>query len=83
MVELNGVGGRIPLLVGTPADIADELQSWVAETDVGGFNLSYAVMPGSYVDIVDLVITELQRRGIYKTDYAPGHAAGEVFGRHA
>lgn len=81
VVEHNGIGGRGPLLVGTPADVADELQSWVAETDVDGFNLSYAVMPGSYVDVVDLVIPELRRRGVYKTDYASGTLRAKIHGQ--
>lgn len=83
VVEHNGIGGRGPLLVGTAADIADALQSWVEETDVDGFNLSYAVMPETYVDFVDLVVPELQRRGVYKTDYAPGTLRTKLHGQDA
>ena len=81
VVEHNGIGGRGPLFVGTPADVADEMQSWVSETDVDGFNLSYAVMPGSYLDVVDLLVPELQRRGVYKTDYAPGTLRAKIHGQ--
>ena len=41
-------------------------------TDVDGFNLAYAVTPESFADFVDLVVPELQRRGIYKRDYRSG-----------
>ena len=66
------IGGRSPVLVGSPTEIADALQAWVAETDVDGFNLAYVVTPGTFTDMIDLVIPELQRRGAYKTAYAPG-----------
>ncbi len=74
------IGGRGPVLVGSFTEIADELQSWVAETDVDGFNLAYAVTPETFVDIVDLVVPELQRRGVYKLDYTPGTLREKLFG---
>jgi alkanesulfonate monooxygenase len=75
------IGGRGPVVVGSPAEVADELQSWVAETDVDGFNLAYAVMPDTFCDFVDLVVPELQRRGVYKIQYAPGTLRGKLQGR--
>jgi FMN-dependent oxidoreductase (nitrilotriacetate monooxygenase family) len=73
------IGGRGPVLVGAPTEVADELQAWVAETDVDGFNLAYAVTPETFTDIVDLVVPELQRRGVYKLDYAPGTLREKLF----
>jgi alkanesulfonate monooxygenase len=72
IVAHNGIGGRGPLFVGTPADIADEMEAWVNGADVDGFNLSHAFVPETFADFADLVVPELQRRGIYKQDYAPG-----------
>ncbi len=43
MADWVGIGGFGPLLVGSTETVADELQSWVEETDVDGFNLAYAV----------------------------------------
>jgi len=80
IIEHNGIGGRGPVIVGSPAEIADELQSWVAETDIDGINLSYAVTPGGYQDFAELVVPELQRRGVYKTEYAPGTLREKIFG---
>lgn len=68
----GGIGGLGPVSVGDAREIADDLQSWVDETDVDGFNLAYAVTPETFVDVVELVVPELQRRGVYQTDYAPG-----------
>ncbi|WP_342726477.1 LLM class flavin-dependent oxidoreductase [Bradyrhizobium sp. B097] len=80
IIEHNGIGGRGPVIVGSPAEVADELQAWVDETDINGFNLSYAVTPGGYRDFAELVVPELQRRGVYKTEYAPGTLREKIFG---
>ena len=66
------LGGRYPALVGSAAQVADELESWVAETGIDGFNLARTVTPECYEDFIDLVIPELQSRGSYKTAYADG-----------
>jgi alkanesulfonate monooxygenase len=52
----------------------------VAETDIDGFNMAYAVTPETFSDIVDLVVPELQRRGVYKLDYASGTLREKLFG---
>ena len=55
-------------MVGDAATVADELQGWMDDTGIDGFNLSRIVMPESYEDFVDIVVPELQNRGIYKTE---------------
>jgi alkanesulfonate monooxygenase SsuD/methylene tetrahydromethanopterin reductase-like flavin-dependent oxidoreductase (luciferase family) len=57
------------LLVGTPKQVADELERWMDEADLDGFNIIPIVQPGSFVDFVDLVVPELQKRGRMHTDY--------------
>ena len=59
--------------------MADELESWVNEVGVDGFNLSRTVTPESYEDFIDLVIPELQNRGSYKTAYAEGSLRHKLF----
>jgi len=66
------IGGRGPVVVGSPGEVADEMQAWMAATGVDGFNLAYAVTPETFSDFVEPVVPELQRRGVYKTEYAPG-----------
>ena len=80
LAEHVAIGGRGPLIVGSPAQVADELQSWVAETGIDGFNLAYAVTPESFSDFVEFVILELQRRGAYKTEYRPGALREKLYG---
>jgi alkanesulfonate monooxygenase len=75
------IGGRSPVVIGSGAEVAQQLQEWVEETGVDGFNCAYAVTPGSFADIADLVVPELQERGAFKRDYAPGTFREKLFGR--
>lgn len=62
LAEEIGIGGRGPVLVGSPAEVADELERWVDEADVDGFNLAYVTTPGTFVDFAKFVVPELRRR---------------------
>jgi len=73
------LGGRYALIVGSPQQVADALEAWVRETDIDGFNLTRTVTPESFEAFVDLVIPELQTRGSYKQDYAPGSLREKLF----
>lgn len=70
IAEFVGLGGGGPVLVGTPAMIADELERWMEEGDLDGFNIADPVPPVTLRDFVDLVVPELQRRGRMWTAYA-------------
>ena len=72
LAEHNAIGGRGPVFVGTPTQVADEMEAWMDTTDIDGFNLSYAITPGAYIDFADLVVPELQTRGRYKKAYTEG-----------
>jgi long-chain alkane monooxygenase len=66
--------------VGSAEEIADELQSWVEDTDIDGFNLSRVITPEGLEDFVDLVVPLLQERGVYKRDYTEGTLREKLFG---
>jgi long-chain alkane monooxygenase len=70
-----------PVAVGTGAEVADQIQEWVAATDADGLNLWHVITPGSYADFADHVVPELQRRGVYRTRYEPGTLRHKLFGR--
>ncbi|MBS0240793.1 MAG: LLM class flavin-dependent oxidoreductase [Proteobacteria bacterium] len=57
------------VLYGTPTRIADTLQEWFEEGLADGFMIQPAYFPGAFDDFVDLVVPELQRRGLYRLDY--------------
>ncbi|WP_327439165.1 LLM class flavin-dependent oxidoreductase [Pseudomonas donghuensis] len=79
LLEQHALGGRYITLIGSPTQVADALESWIAETGLDGFNLARTVTPESYVDFIDLVIPELQRRGSYKTAYEQGSLREKLF----
>lgn len=58
-----------PLVIGTPADVADMMEAWFRGGAADGFNVMPAWLPGSLDDFVDLVVPELQRRGLFRTAY--------------
>lgn len=56
-------------IVGAPGEIADRLEEWFVGHGADGFNVMPPVLPGGLDDFVDLVIPELQRRGLFRRDY--------------
>ena len=79
LAALSRAGARSPFVVGSPQDVADELIAWADETDVDGFNLFRLVAPESLEAFVDLVVPELQSRGVYKTAYRDGTLREKLF----
>jgi FMN-dependent oxidoreductase (nitrilotriacetate monooxygenase family) len=57
------------VLCGTPRRIADTLEEWFVEEAADGFNILPPYFPGAFADFVDLVVPELQRRGLFRREY--------------
>ncbi len=55
---------------GSPTTIADHIEEWVTTGAADGFNVTFADMPESMIMFCDHVIPELQRRGVFQTEYA-------------
>jgi FMN-dependent oxidoreductase (nitrilotriacetate monooxygenase family) len=69
LCQLNaGPRGHV-LICGTPRQVADLMEQWFTGGAADGFNVMPAWLPGSLTDFVDLVVPELQRRGLYRTAY--------------
>ena len=69
-VEVSGRGtlNEGPRFVGTPVQIADQMEEWFGSA-CDGFVIAAAYTPGSYEDFVRLVVPELQRRGLHRREY--------------
>lgn len=74
------IGGLGPVLVGGPQKVADMLEKWVDEGGVDGFNLAYAITPGTTTDFIDYVVPELVRRGRAQTSYKDGTLRTKLIG---
>ncbi|WP_063129762.1 LLM class flavin-dependent oxidoreductase [Nocardia fusca] len=64
-----GASQLCPLLVGTGAQIADEIEQMLANGELDGMMIVPPQIPGGFEDFVALVVPELQRRGIFRTEY--------------
>ncbi|MCU1437644.1 MAG: hypothetical protein JWP66_731 [Naasia sp.] len=69
VAKFVGIGAMGPVLVGGPATVADQLERWIDDADIDGFNLAYAITPGSFEDFIEFIVPELQARGRYWDDY--------------
>ena len=63
-------GGGHCTMVGTPEQIADEMQRWIEAGGADGFNLMPPSLPDSIEDFIDHVVPVLQARGLFRRDYA-------------
>ena len=59
-----------PVIKGDPTHVADVLEDWYRSQACDGFVLTFPIVPAGLRNFVDLVIPELQRRGLFRTDYA-------------
>ncbi|MGG7466017.1 LLM class flavin-dependent oxidoreductase [Plantibacter sp. YIM 135347] len=75
-----GIGGIGPVIIGSPTTVADELERWVEVGGIDGFNLAYVVTPGTFEDVVDLLVPELRRRGRVWDEYPEGTLRGRLNG---
>jgi len=64
---------------GSPRQVADEMEDWYRSQACDGFMISNPVMPRGLQAVVDLLIPELQRRGLFRTEY-PGRTLRETMG---
>jgi len=78
---LGTLGGRGLFVVGTPEEVADKLQYWVEETGIDGFNVTQIVSPDTLRDFVELVVPELQRRGVFRQEYEEATLRERLFGQ--
>ncbi len=65
--RLGGYGGHA--FVGTPATIADQMEEWLVTRGSDGFNVMFPFLPAGLEDFVDRVVPELQRRGLFRSEY--------------
>ncbi|HCW4832051.1 TPA: LLM class flavin-dependent oxidoreductase, partial [Acinetobacter baumannii] len=76
----NSLGGNGPVLVGSAETVSDALEQLVEDTDVDGFNLAYILAHQTFADVVEFIVPELQKRGVYQTSYAQGTLREKLFG---
>ncbi|KAH8647917.1 putative dibenzothiophene desulfurization enzyme A [Xylariales sp. PMI_506] len=73
-----GASGPVP--VGTAQDIADEMERWMEIADLDGFNVGHITAPGTWEDVVELLVPELRRRGRYAPEGESGTMRERIYG---
>jgi FMN-dependent oxidoreductase (nitrilotriacetate monooxygenase family) len=69
-IHFSGRGRLHNPIVGGPKEIADQLEEWFTAPACDGFVLSATHVPGAYEDFVRFVVPELQRRGLFRKEFA-------------
>jgi FMN-dependent oxidoreductase (nitrilotriacetate monooxygenase family) len=79
-VAMRVAGARGKSVVrGSPTQIADHMEDWFRTDGCDGFNVMPPYLPGGLDDFVTLVVPELQRRGLFRTEYQ-GHTLRDRLG---
>jgi FMN-dependent oxidoreductase (nitrilotriacetate monooxygenase family) len=68
-------------IIGTPAQIADEMEERFRANGADGFNIMPATLPGGLDDFIELVLPELRRRGLFRDDYEATTLRGHLGSR--
>lgn len=77
LIERDIVSGHRSV-VGTPEQVADDIARWFTERGADGFNFNFDYFPAGLAEIVDHLIPELQKRGIYRTRYESSTLRGHL-----
>ena len=78
--QIYGVSMGAPVAVGTPSDVADQMEQYLDEGGCNGFMLLATDTPGCFNDVTELLVPELQRRGRYPHALSRNDIAGEPAG---
>ena len=54
---------------GTVETVAEDMATWINEEGSDGFNVVFPYLPGGLDDVVDRLVPELQRRGLFRREY--------------
>lgn len=76
LLDKNPNGHRS--IVGTPEQVADNIEEWFTHRGADGFNLNVDYFPGGLENLVDQLVPELQRRGLFRTEYTATTLRGNL-----
>ncbi|KAF2815550.1 putative dibenzothiophene desulfurization enzyme A [Mytilinidion resinicola] len=74
------IGGNGPVPVGSAERVADVLEEWMDVADLDGFNVGHVTSPGSFEDLVDLLVPVLRQRGRYAEKGESGTVRERFYG---
>lgn len=81
LIKVAGIGALGQKIIGGAKEVADELEKLVEYSDADGFNLAYATTPGTFEDVVEFIVPQLQKRGLYQEEYQKGSLRNKLFNK--
>ncbi len=69
VAQRHGESVGLPQFVGTVKRVTDQLEAFIETAGGDGFMLTPIYSPGAIEEFVDQIVPELQRRGLYRTEY--------------
>ncbi len=81
LIRNCGIAALGQKIIGGVKEVCDTLEELANESDADGFNLAYATTPGTFEDVVEFIVPELQKRGVYQEEYAKGTLRNKLFGK--
>ncbi|MFI6443446.1 LLM class flavin-dependent oxidoreductase [Kitasatospora sp. NPDC050543] len=79
LVGRLGGGRGHQVVVGTPEQLADHIETWFGQGAADGFNIMPPVLPGGLTDFVEQVLPILRKRGLFREGYT-GRTLREHYG---
>ena len=77
-VEMSGRGRLAHPVVGGPEELADHFEEWFEAGACDGFVIGGTHMPGAFEDFVEVVVPELVRRGLFRSEYESSTLRGHL-----
>jgi alkanesulfonate monooxygenase SsuD/methylene tetrahydromethanopterin reductase-like flavin-dependent oxidoreductase (luciferase family) len=81
LARLFAFGGVGNVIVGSPEQVADRMESFIDETGADGFNVGYISRSESLTDFIERVLPVLRQRGRAQSEYGEGTYRERLFGR--
>ncbi|MEF2976132.1 NtaA/DmoA family FMN-dependent monooxygenase [Subtercola sp. YIM 133946] len=78
--EFRTRGLRGLVLAGTPTEVVDQMQQYAEATGIDGYLLEPHITPGTYDDLIDLILPVMRERGLARTEYGAGTLRERLFG---
>lgn len=80
-IKNHAIGNGAVKFIGTKEQVADQFEQWAIEGGAAGFNITQSYSPGTFEEFVDEVIPELQKRGLYRTEYEGQTLRENMYGK--
>jgi len=80
LIGRMSLGRAHHVVIGTPEQVADDIEQWFEGRAADGFNLMPATLPAGLDDFVEQAVPDLQRRGLFRSEFTTGTTLRDHYG---